>query len=217
MTSLLLLTVRRLAGRALFLTALAAMVSCRSTPPLLPGETLRKAIAVDQRTLQPLDGSNTTPSGPPAVDHLYEWTGSHLPGPISITVDLSEQKAWFQRGGKPAGWTYVATGRSGYSTRSGNFSVSEKVKDKRSTLWGQTVDRNGDVISSSARAGSGRGRFIGAPMPYWMRFNGAVGLHAGPIPSPGDPASHGCVRLPRGIAEILFDVVKIGTPVRVVP
>ena len=112
----------------------------------------------------------------------------------------------------------MATGKSGYGTRTGRFRVSEKVRDKVSTLWGRVVNSGGHVIVSDARAGrDGGGRFVGAPMPFWMRIYGAVGMHAGPIPSPGNPASHGCIRLPRAMAETLFDIVEIGTPVTVVP
>ncbi len=43
--------------------------------------------------------------------------------------------------------------------------------------------------------------------------DGGVGLHAGFIP--GYPASHGCVRLPMGMAKELFQHVEPGTPVEI--
>ena len=154
----------------------------------------------------------------PAAPALYAWNGESLPGAIAMTIDLSEQKAVITRGGEVAGWTYVASGKPGYGTRTGSFRISEKVVDKVSTSWGQVVNSDGDVVVADAKAGrDGGGRFVGAPMPFWMRFNKAIGMHAGPIPNPGSPASHGCVRLPRGMAEILFGLAEIGTPVRVVP
>ena len=204
---------RATACRLILLAAMAGSAACRHTPPLLPGETLRKAIKVDQVTLEE-KGFPAKPAG----SALFEWTGAGLQGPLSITIDLSEQKAVILRGGQPAGWTYVATGKSGHGTRTGRFHVSEKVRDKASTLWGRVVNSRGNVLVSDARAGrDGGGRFVGAPMPFWMRIYGAVGMHAGPIPSPGNPASHGCIRLPRPMAETLFDIVEIGTPVTVVP
>jgi lipoprotein-anchoring transpeptidase ErfK/SrfK len=79
------------------------------------------------------------------------------------------------------------------------------------------VNSSGNVIDSDAEAGDPvpRGaRFVGAPMPYWMRLTGGgVGMHAGHIPNPGSPASHGCIRLPRGLAPKLYDVVDVGTKV----
>lgn len=54
-------------------------------------------------------------------------------------------------------------------------------------------------------------------MPYYMRLTGdGVGMHAGPIPNPGSRASHGCIRLPRAFAPILFASTSIGTPVKIV-
>src|SRR5438046_9083707 len=57
------------------------------------------------------------------------------------------------------------------------------------------------------------GKFIPAPMHYFMRFNGADGMHAGYLP--GYPASHGCVRMPEQYAIALFNLVTVGTPVTV--
>ena len=59
-------------------------------------------------------------------------------------------------------------------------------------------------------------RFEGSPMPYWMRIVGAIGMHQGPIPEPGSPASHGCIRMSRLVAAQFFENAEIGMPVRVV-
>ena len=40
-----------------------------------------------------------------------------------------------------------------------------------------------------------------------------VGFHIGILP--GYPASHGCIRLPEDIAPLIYQKVKVGTPVRV--
>src|SRR6516162_145310 len=74
----------------------------------------------------------------------------------------------------------------------GVFSVVEKDKDHRSSLYDD------------------------AWMPHMLRitWNG-VALHGGPLP--GYAASHGCVRMPFGFAEKLFDKVRIGTRVIISP
>ena len=51
--------------------------------------------------------------------------------------------------------------------------------------------------------------FYNAPMPYFMRFNGGIGMHTGYLP--GYAASHGCVRMPHHMAEKFFDNVEVGT------
>jgi lipoprotein-anchoring transpeptidase ErfK/SrfK len=188
--------------------------------PVLAGLVLTSCqiLNAPPKALPPLDAKAKTE---PKKSSLYEWKGADLTGPMAVKIDLSEQKAQFTRGGKPAGWTYVATGTSNHRTPTGSFRVSEKVQDKHSTSWGRVVNSSGNTVSSNAKNGSAAvpkgGRFVGAPMPFWMRVNGAIGMHAGPIPYPGSPASHGCIRLPRDMAEILYGVVVVGTPVRIVP
>jgi len=152
---------------------------------------------------------------------LYEWHGDALTGPARVVIDLSEQIARVYIGGEYAGWTTVATGRKLHWTPTGNFKITEKVVDKYSTLYGQIVDANGNVVISDAdtrkHSAPPGGQFLHAPMPYWMRLtNWGIGMHAGPIPNPGSRASHGCIRLPKKFAPILFSRVKLGTPVKII-
>jgi hypothetical protein len=51
-------------------------------------------------------------------------------------------------------------------------------------------------------------------MPYASYFVGGIALHESPD-VPAYPASHGCVRLPAGEAERVYEVVDVGTPVHV--
>lgn len=152
---------------------------------------------------------------------LYDWSGYGMTGPTSIVIDLTTQKAEIYRGGQYAGWTSVATGKAGFDTPAGNYTIVEKVADKHSNLYGKIVDEYGQTINPNADVRKDRpppgGEFVFAPMPYWMRLTwSGIGMHAGPIPQPGTAASHGCIRLPDEIAEILFDITQKGTPVKVV-
>lgn len=171
-------------------------------------EVVRKPILV-----QPVNSANSP---------LYVWHGSGQPGPVRVTIDLSQQKAFVFRNNQNVGWTYVATGRSGFPTPTGTFVIHEKIVDKRSNKYGIIVNSRGDVVNSNATAGVHRippgGRFIGAKMPYWMRLTGnGVGMHAGNIPHPGSPASHGCIRLPYAMAQNIYSVAPSGTRVTIVP
>ena len=54
-------------------------------------------------------------------------------------------------------------------------------------------------------------------MPHWMRLTSyGIGMHGGPIPDPGQPASHGCIRLPYEMATLMFEHLPEGTPVTLV-
>lgn len=151
---------------------------------------------------------------------LFDWNGSRVKGPISVRINREEQMARFYKGGQEVGWSYVATGVPGHRTPAGTFRIQEKQEDKHSNIWGRVEDADGTTVIGDARNGREKipsgGRFVGARMPYWMRLTGdGIGMHKGPIPNPGSPASHGCIRLPGGMAEILFSEVSIGTPVTI--
>src|SRR5438128_6897666 len=112
--------------------------------------------------------------------------------PIMAIVSIKTQQVTFY---DADGWIMrapVSTGTTGRETPAGVFAVLEKEKDHRSTLYDD------------------------AEMPNMQRitWNG-VALHGGPLP--GYAASHGCVRMPFGFAEKLFDKVRIGTRVIISP
>lgn len=156
-----------------------------------------------------------------APEDLYEWFGEGLTGPTKVVLDLSQQRAEIFIGGEYAGWTSVATGKAGYGTPAGEYKIVEKVADKHSTLYGKIVDAEGTTVNPDADIRKDkvpRGfKFVHAPMPNWMRLTWTgIGMHAGPIPQPGTPASHGCIRLPDEMSEILFRITRIGTPVTII-
>jgi lipoprotein-anchoring transpeptidase ErfK/SrfK len=139
-----------------------------------------------------------------------------------VRIDLSEQTASFYRDGEKVGQSRVATGRSGHSTPTGSFTIMEKVANKRSNLYGRIYDARGNLVNRDAdtrrHSVPSGGRFVGAPMPYWMRLTSyGIGMHVGPIPNPGSPASHGCVRMPEEMARTLYHRAPVGTRVTIVP
>ena len=137
-------------------------------------------------------------------------------GRPSIVVRLHEQKAFLLRGGAEVAEARISTGREGYATPTGRFSVIRKDEDHRSSLYGDYVGGDGEVVKANVdvrkqQRPSGA-HFVGAPMPYFLEFKPGYGLHAGHLP--GYPASHGCVRLPYWKARQFFHEAHIGTPVR---
>ena len=112
--------------------------------------------------------------------------------PIMAIVSTKTQQVTFY---DADGWIVrapVSTGTTGRETPAGVFAVVEKDKDHRSTLYDD------------------------AEMPNMQRitWNG-IALHGGPLP--GYAASHGCVRMPFGFAEKLFDKTRIGMRVIISP
>ena len=155
----------------------------------------------------------------PAPEPQWSWFGDDVAGSPSIVISVGSQLATFYKGGVEVGRSQISTGREGYSTPTGSFSVIEKSPEHLSTLYGDYVDKSGEVVVSNVSVQTDKRppgtHFEGAPMPYFLRVTGPVGMHAGYLP--GFPASHGCIRLPQAAAYRFFENAKVGTPVRIVP
>ena len=133
-----------------------------------------------------------------------------------VEIDLQEQAAFLIRGRGIVLESPISSGRYGHLTKTGSFKVIEKEVNHYSNIYGKIIDRNGKTIVADAdvdmKVPAG-GKFVPAPMRYFMRFHEADGMHAGYLP--GYPASHGCVRMPEELAIAFYHAVDIGTPVTV--
>jgi ribosomal protein L14 len=123
-----------------------------------------------------------------------EWTAAprNAGEPIMAIVSIKSQQVIFY---DAEGWILrapVSTGTTGRETPAGVFAVVEKKIDHRSNMYDD------------------------AWMPHMQRitWNG-IALHGGPLP--GYAASHGCVRMPFGFADQLFDKTRIGMRVIIAP
>jgi L,D-transpeptidase catalytic domain len=112
--------------------------------------------------------------------------------PIMAIVSIKSQQVTFY---DADGWILrapVSTGTTGRETPAGVFAIVEKKPDHRSNMYDD------------------------AWMPHMQRitWNG-LALHGGPLP--GYAASHGCIRMPFGFAEKVFDKTRIGMRVIISP
>lgn len=106
-------------------------------------------------------------------------------GRITAVVDKSSQSMSVYQGGRRLYSWRVSTGRKGYGTPTGTWSVKRMHKEYYSR------------------------KYDGAPMPYAMFYNGGFAVHATYATKRlGRPASHGCVRLAPGNAAKLFALVR---------
>jgi lipoprotein-anchoring transpeptidase ErfK/SrfK len=163
-------------------------------------------------------GCETLPEGPyPRAAEIGFWNDEGASGPARIVVHIGEQKAYFYRGKTLVGESTVSTGKSGFSTPPGSYSVLSKSPDHVSTIFGDYIDDYGNVVRSNIDARKDRRppgtHFDGAEMPYAMFFRGGYAMHQGYVPP--FAASHGCIRLPRGMASRFYENAPIGTPVKV--
>ena len=117
-----------------------------------------------------------------------EKTASAVPtGPLHVIVSVDQQRASLYSNGQLVASTKISTGTKSHPTPMGVFSVIQKNRHHVSNLYH-------------------------APMPYMQRLTwSGTAMHTGPLP--GYPASHGCIRLTDGFAQLLWKATKIGARV----
>jgi lipoprotein-anchoring transpeptidase ErfK/SrfK len=115
--------------------------------------------------------------------------GGPSPEQLRIEISLANQRAELWKDGVPVMTSVCSTGRQGYSTRPGDYVITDKERSHRSTIYK-------------------------VEMPYFMRLSCLdFGMHEGVVPN--YPASHGCIRLPGDFARKLFAEIPVGTLVTV--
>ena len=151
----------------------SAIALASASPTLAEGFEVRSAAALAERVGQLKPGD-------------WAWAPRIAPrGPVLVYVELDRQLASVYRNGILMGVSTISSGKPGFETPNGVFTILEKDKDHRSRTYDD------------------------APMPYQQRLTWkGVALHAGNLP--GYPASHGCVRLPMEFAKLLFATTEMG-------
>ena len=115
--------------------------------------------------------------------------GGPAPEQLRIEITLASQNVSLIKDGVPVFSTICSTGREGFSTRVGEYVITNKERNHVSTIYK-------------------------VEMPYFMRLSCLdFGMHEGAVPN--YPASHGCIRLPGEAARKLFTEIPLGTVVTV--
>ena len=109
-------------------------------------------------------------------------------GPVNILVSLSNQKTYVYKAGQLVAISTSSHGVPEHPTDPGHFTILQKEPFHRSN------------------------KYSNAPMPFMQRLDKwGRAFHAGVVP--GHPASHGCIRLPAGMAKALYGMTRIGDSV----
>lgn len=122
----------------------------------------------------------------------FVWNEDGVPqGPVWVLVDLRRQTLSVFRDGHEIGTSTILYGAPGNPTPPGRFKILAKERAHRSTLYE-------------------------ADMPYMLRLTGdGIAIH-GSLVRDGY-ASRGCIGVPDAFARRLFDQVKTGDMVAILP
>lgn len=142
----------------------------------------------------------------PTIDHL-----DHLPEPVAkleLVIRLRDRKVYVYERDQVKTSFPIAIGRSGWETPTGEYQVLQMIKDPS---WQNPF--NGTVIPAGPNNPLGT-RWIG----FWTDGQNYIGFHGTPNEdSVGTAASHGCIRMYNNDVVQLFEMVEVGTVVRVEP
>ena len=145
-----------------------------------------------------------------------------------LKVDVSEQRVRLYVNNKVALCSPCTTGAKrklepntkvirDKRTPKGTFKITEKISDKRSTIFGKYY-RNGKMVykGDKRKYRGPKAKYIGASLKNWMRLTSSgIGLHASKYVK-RYPGTNGCIRLPFKVAHTIFSKVNKGTKVSIV-
>lgn len=178
----------------------------------IAGRPARPVIRIDDRTVDdgkriPLSAAQSAtlagPGGQQSISSIlnvrkrmkygeFVWDDAGVPaGPVWVRIDLGKQLISVFRAGHEIGTAVILYGADEKPTPVGKLAVLEKRKDHRSSLYD-------------------------APMPYTMRLtDDGVAIHGSDVR--WGAATHGCIGVPLHFADRLFEQVKVGDPVVILP
>jgi len=127
---------------------------------------------------------------------------------LHLVIRLSDRRVYVYDRDKVTTSFPIAIGRSGWETPTGKFQVMDKITNP---AWEHPF--TGEIAPPGVDNPLGS-RWIG----FWTDGTNYIGFHGTPNPeSVGTPASHGCIRMYDKDVISLFEMVRVGTPVEVVP
>jgi hypothetical protein len=183
---------------------------------------------------KPIDsqGKPTNPFPPGTYEHfkaepdypktMKTWKNDQLLSSTNesnsrIVISLPIQRGFLMKGDEVVIDYPISSGVPSRPTPPGNYKILEKIVDKSSNAYGKVFDAEGNQVGGETPKDVPEGgKFVGAPMRYWMRLTwDGVGHHIGPIPRSRRAASHACIRGPSGVMPTVYSKVKVGTHVAV--
>lgn len=191
-----------------------ALTLAWGTPPQAGAATLNppdSATAPAKNALPvsyPLSRVSTKPS--PPIQAASPHQAPLVREDTRVVINVPSRMLWVYSGNKIVKYFPVGVGRVGFMTPVGHFNVIRKVQDPG---WENPYKQKGAIRIAPGETNPLGTRWIG----FHQKNGGEFGIHGTDNPSSvGKFSSHGCVRMRVPDAEVLFDMVDLGTSVEVV-
>ncbi|MBK1791725.1 L,D-transpeptidase [Persicirhabdus sediminis] len=135
------------------------------------------------------------------------------PNNVRVKISLKNQMVYVMEGNEPLLIAPASVGKAGTPTPRGNFRAFNKEHYRRANTHGFAYTDSGQIRQTYLAKKPAGWKFKGTPMPYWVEFTPAYGIHAGWMKD--RPCTHGCIRLHVNVAPKFFALVKSGTPINI--
>ena len=220
-----------LAASLLIASLLAAAAGVASAQE--GGETLRTEVKGEILVEAPEEGPKrkSDPIPPLAIPLSDAASLARVPSDVmerdglQLVLDRKHHQLLVLRDGRMTRRFPAAVGTTGWETPAGRFRVFEKVKEP---VWTHPV--SGELVNAESEGNPLGSRWIGFYRDcngrsgwdgeQYLDINGCTvaGFHGTPYRwTVGRAVSHGCVRLYEENVQEVFDLVRVGTQVTVVP
>ncbi|BAZ42769.1 ErfK/YbiS/YcfS/YnhG family protein [Calothrix sp. NIES-4101] len=165
-------------------------------------DKLAKFLQLDQNSN---NGNDSARASSPQQSSLNSQPDS-ISKESRLVVDLSDRRVYVYRMGEVIASYPTGIGKKGWETPTGSFKVFHMQHDP---VWRHPI--TGKVFPPGEDSPLGD-RWIG----FLSDKDGEIGFHGTPDDSlVGSPVSHGCLRMRNPDVRMLYNQIKIGTPVEV--
>lgn len=125
-----------------------------------------------------------------------------------LVLNLKERRVYIYQGDQQVAVYPVAVGKKGWETPTGDFTVMQMIPNP---VWQNPW--NGKIVPAGPKNPLGE-RWIG----FWTDGKNYIGFHGTTAEHLiGQAVSHGCVRMRNSDIKAIFEQIKVGTRVMVVP
>src|ERR1700724_1719425 len=93
------------------------------------------------------------------------------PDAVRVKVSLQSRMVYVVEGNRPLLVTPTTIGKTGATTPTGSYHVTDKIRRKRSMTYGFWARGNDVRPGTSDRAPGSGYHYVGYPLAYWLEFN----------------------------------------------
>ncbi len=187
-------------------TAILTPGTARADNPQQPKTNEASILEKLTRFLQSSHTSATNDAARAMSPQVSSTPSTTISNEHRLVIDLSDRRVYVYQTGQVIASFPLGVGKKGWETPLGNFEV---IHMQHNPVWKHPI--TGKIFKAGADSPLGD-RWVG----FWSDGHNEIGFHGTPDDSlVGTAVSHGCLRMRNPDVRMLYEKVKVGTPVSV--